>query len=161
LTYAFLGIEYKHFLSCDTGLNEGFITTENALVWLVEHLAEAEVPYCNIDLMNTNTKPGLAGASSADIARNQKRNNERTQASSINGGAGAGAGGGGDGSVVQSGVADEISELMRRCGIGEPTRAELLRELEARVWIWAKGNKFLNLAFCANRLELPPRCTSV
>jgi hypothetical protein len=101
----------------------------------------------------------LVKASSAGIARNRKRSNGRTQASSNNGGAGAGGGGGGgDDSVVQSGVADEISELMRRCGIGEPTRAELLRELEARVWIWAKGNKFLNLAFCANRLELPPRC---
>jgi hypothetical protein len=38
----------------------------------------------------------------------------------------AGGGGGGDGSVVQSGVADEIAELVRRCGIGELTRAELL-----------------------------------
>jgi hypothetical protein len=40
-------LEYKHFLSCDKGLNEGFITkersAENALEWLVEHLAEAEV----------------------------------------------------------------------------------------------------------------------
>ena len=80
-----------------------------------------------------NTKLGLAEASSADIALNQKRHNERTQASSLNGGAGAGAGGGGAGSVVQSGVADEIAELMRRCGIGEITRAELLCELEARV----------------------------
>jgi hypothetical protein len=134
LTYAFLGIEYKHFLSCDKGLNEGFITTENALEWLVEHLAEAEVPYCNIDLMNT--KLGLVEALNADIARNRKRHNERTQASSINGGAGAdagGGGGGGDGSVVQSGVANEIAELMRRCGIGEITRAELLCELETRV----------------------------
>ena len=131
MTYAFLGIEYKHFLCCDKGLNEGFITTANALVWLVEHLAEAEAPNCNIALMNT--KLGLADALSADIARNQKRHNERTQASSTNGGAGAGAGGGGGGSVAQSGVADEIAELIRRCGIGEITRAELLSELEARV----------------------------
>ena len=131
VTYAFLGIEYKHFLCCDKGLNEGFITTKNALVWLVEHLAEAEAPNCNIALMNT--KLGLAEASAADNARNQKRHNERTQASSLNGGAGAGAGGGGAGSVVQSGVADEIAELMRRCGIGEITRAELLSALEARV----------------------------
>jgi hypothetical protein len=113
-------------------LNEGFIiTTKNALVWLVEHLAEAEAPNCNIALMNT--KLGLADALSADIARNQKRHNERTQASSTNGGAGAGTGGGGDGSIVQSGVANEIAELMRRCGIGEITRAELLCELETRV----------------------------
>ena len=62
---------YKHFLCCDKGLIEGFITTKNALVWLVEHLAEAEAPNCNIAL--TNTKLGLAGALAADIARNQKR----------------------------------------------------------------------------------------
>ena len=48
MTYAFLGIEYKHFLRCDKGLNEGLITTENALVWLVEHIAGAEAPNCNI-----------------------------------------------------------------------------------------------------------------
>jgi hypothetical protein len=80
-----------------------------------------------------NTRLGLAEALSADNARNQKRHNERTQASSITGGAGAGAGAGGDGSVVQSGVAEEIAELVRRCGIGEITRAELLSALEARV----------------------------
>jgi hypothetical protein len=30
-------------------------------------------------------------------------------------------------------VAEEIAELVRRCGIGEITRAELLSALEARV----------------------------
>jgi hypothetical protein len=64
LTYAFLGIEYKHFMCCDKGLNEGFVTTKNALVWLVEHLTEAEAPNCNIALMNT--KLGLAEALAAD-----------------------------------------------------------------------------------------------
>ena len=129
MTYAFLGIEYKHFLCCDKGLNEGFITTKNALVWLVEHLAEAEAPNCNIVLMNT--KLGLAEALAADIARNQRRDTERTQATTTNGGAGAGAGAGGGGAVVLSDAANEVAELMRQHGIGEITREELVNALLA------------------------------
>jgi hypothetical protein len=112
-------------------LNEGFITTKNARVWLVEHLAEAEAPYCNIVLMNTML--GLAEALAADIARNQKRDTagERTQASSTNGGAGAGAGDGGGGAVVRSDAANEVAELMRQHGIGEITREELVNALLA------------------------------
>jgi hypothetical protein len=112
-------------------LNEGFITTKNALVWLVEHLAEAEAPNCNIVLMNT--KLGLAEALAADIARNQKRDTagERTQASSTNGGAGAGAGDGGGGAVVRSDAANEVAELMRQQRTGEITREELLSALLA------------------------------
>jgi hypothetical protein len=73
----------------------------------------------------------LAEALAADIARNQKRDTERTQASSTNGGAGAGAGDGGGGAVVRSDAANEVAELMRQQRIGEITREELLSALLA------------------------------
>jgi hypothetical protein len=78
-----------------------------------------------------NTKLGLAEALAADIARNQRRDTERTQATTTNGGAGAGAGAGGGGAVVLSDAANEVAELMRRHGIGEITREELVAALLA------------------------------